>query len=277
MELHHQLKNRTEVAGHLILDTAMHIGSGSQVSHSDSPVVRNQFGQAFIPGASLKGAFRSRVESLTHVLGEPHWACFLQEGMDSEAKHTCLSTDSKGSTQIQDKAVEKDITADKLATFLAENLCSACQLFGGASWRSKVLFDDLHLVESYDFPAELRDGVGIDRDSRKAVDGVKYDFEAVPAGSQFHFRLLAENITSYDWPLLSMGLLELLNGNLALGGKTSRGLGSCHLNKETFQVQSTDFTDRAKLLQYFKSGQSSSEEKPEGWLIDKLETYLSSQ
>lgn len=276
MELHHQLKNRTEIKSHLILDTAMHIGTSEQVGHSDSPVVRNQFGEAFIPGASLKGTFRSRVESLIHVLGDHHWACFLQKNIDPTQPKQCLSTDHQGSTKIQELAGNDKTSAKELAQFLEENLCTACQLFGGASWRSKVLFDDLHLLESFHFPTELRDGVGIDRDSRKAVDGVKYDFEAVSAGSQFQFRVVAENLNKQDKTLFAMGMLELLHGHLALGGKTSRGLGSCHLSLDHLQIQFTDFKDNASVLNYFSADQQTIEKNPQQWLEDQLKPFLDS-
>ncbi len=274
MELHHQLKNRVEIIGNLVLDTALHVGTSQQVGRSDSPVIRTQFGEVFIPGSSLKGAFRSKVESLAHILDENAWVCFLQKAGGSSHRQ-CLTTYSKGATEIQERA--DGAKPEELAEFLEENLCIACRLFGGASWRSKVLFDDLHLLQSYNFPTELRDGVGIDRDTRKAVEGVKYDFEAIPAGSRFQFRLVAENLGKQDWALLSIGLLEMLQGYLSLGGKTSRGLGSCHLETEKLKITNVDFTDKQSALNYFSTKPSAVDEPPEEWFLKKLNTYLNQQ
>ncbi len=274
MELHHRLNNRTEIKGELVLETALHVGTSQQESRTDSPVVRTQFGEAFIPGASLKGAFRSRVESLAHMLKDPVWVCYLQKGLSTDESKKCLSTDQEGAKEIQNKAAEEEITSKKLSVFLDENLCSACQLFGGASWQAKVLFDDVHLMPSYNFSTELRDGVGIDRDSRKAVDRVKYDFEAVPAGSRFEVRLHAENLVDRDWAMLSIGLLELLHGNISLGGKTSRGLGSCRLDSESLEIRYTDFKDKTAILSYFAAEPPVPVDNPENWLLNKLENFL---
>ncbi|MGK5092855.1 CRISPR-associated RAMP protein Csx7 [Deltaproteobacteria bacterium TL4] len=263
MLLHHQLKNRTEISAHVVLDTALHMGTSHQVSHLDSPVIRSSFGRCFIPGASLKGALRSRVEALAHTLNLP--VCFLEK-----QNSLCLSGDPKGATHIQEKA--ESSTPTELSQYLEQNLCPACLLFGGSSWRSRVLFDDLHLLIGYSFPTELRDGVGIDRDSKTAVDSVKYDFEAVPAGSRFELKLMAENMSPKDWALLAIGLLELLNGHLALGGKTSRGLGSLHL--ENLRIAPIDFSDKKSLLLFF-SGQIKTVDEPEKWLLEHLASYLS--
>ena len=131
------------------------------------------------------------------------------------------------------------------------------------------------MAENYNFPTELRDGVGIDRDTRKAVDGVKYDFEAVPGGSRFNFRIVAENLGEQDWALFSMGLLEMLHGHISLGGKTSRGLGSCHLEAEGLNIIHADFKDKTSILNYFSAKPLTPEDEPEAWLLKKLENCLS--
>jgi len=270
MKLHNHLENRTEITGIVVLETAIHIGTSQQVGRSDAPVIRTQFGDAFIPGASLKGSLRSKVESLAHVLSDETWVCFLKNETDESGRHQCLSPQRTGASEIQKKA--KDASNEELAAYLEQNLCASCQLFGGASWRSKVLLDDLHLEKGYKFPTELRDGVGIDRDSHKAVNHVKYNFEAVPAGSRFKFRLIAENLGDRDWALLAMGLLEMVNGHLTLGGKTTRGLGSTRL--ENLAIKTSDFTKKKEILSYFSAKPVAPISDPKEWLLKQLENYL---
>ena len=50
--------------------------------------------------------------------------------------------------------------------------------------------------------SELRDGVAIDRDSEKAIDGLKYDFEVVPASAAFDLEITLENATPQDLQLI---------------------------------------------------------------------------
>jgi RAMP superfamily len=72
---------------------------------------------------------------------------------------------------------------------------------------------------------ELRDGVGIDRETRIAANGVKYDLEVVPAGTRFTGRVRFKNPADYEVGLVAQALWMLDEGLLSLGGKSARGLG----------------------------------------------------
>ena len=64
-----RLQSRYIFRGELELQTALHIGGGdTTLGATDSPVLRRFDGQPFIPGSSLKGAFRSTVEKLAAAL-----------------------------------------------------------------------------------------------------------------------------------------------------------------------------------------------------------------
>jgi CRISPR/Cas system CSM-associated protein Csm3 (group 7 of RAMP superfamily) len=82
---------------------------------------------------------------------------------------------------------------------------------------------------------QRRDGVAIDRDSEKAKDRLKYDFEVVPASTAFTLEIMLENATPQDLQLISIGLSEFVHGFGVVGGKRSRGLGVCLL--EELKVQ----------------------------------------
>ena len=72
---------------------------------------------------------------------------------------------------------------------------------------------------------QIRDGVAIDRDSEKAKDRLKYDFEVVPTSAAFDLEIVLENATKQDLQLLCVGLSEFVHGFGVIGGKRSRGLG----------------------------------------------------
>lgn len=260
MKLHHQLNHRIDINGELVTDTGLHIGSGDREG-SDASILRSLHGWPYIPGSSLKGVLRARVESVAHLFG--HHPCFLRKTEGENCK--CLSQRKKGPEDIQKKAKEFADNPTALADFLCSNLCIACRLFGGASWRSRLCFADLHPVDG-DVPTERRDGVGIDRDSRRAVDNVKYGFQTVPPLTRFHFRLTAENLDADERLLLVVAISELVHGHVSLGGKTSRGLGSCHLDLERTTVRETHFGDRSAFLRFFTQSRAQEQQPLAAWL-----------
>jgi hypothetical protein len=111
-----------------------------------------------------------------------------------------------------------------VAEYVWEESCTVCRLFGSLAIASRVRFPDLPLAG--DLPLlDLRNGVGIDRDKGLAADGVLYDFEAVPPGTAFQLTVIVDNPDDADVGLLLYLFEEMNHGHLALGGKSSRGLG----------------------------------------------------
>jgi CRISPR/Cas system CSM-associated protein Csm3 (group 7 of RAMP superfamily) len=133
-----------------------------------------------------------------------------------------------------------------------EALCHTCTLFGSPILAGKVRIPDLDVIEgTYDGGLEVRDGVGIDRDRGKAVDGVKFDYEVVPSETAFSFALTVENPDPVELGLLAAGIREMQHGHVPVGGKTTRGLGSCQL--ENLQVYEADFESSEGLSDYLRS------------------------
>jgi hypothetical protein len=148
--------------------------------------------------------------------------------------------------------------------------------------------DDLPLVESFEEIAssliEVRDGVGIDRDSGTAAEGVKFDYEVVPSLTVFRLYLTAENLESQHVALLGLGLLEMMNGAVPLGGKSTRGLGRCRLHLES--VYHIDFTQGdpltlgAQLLDHLRLPQERThgvERDPRAFLLQVVRQYMEEQ
>jgi len=86
-------KSRLEISGKLMTVTALRISAGRSTEPigSDLPVIKDALGKPLIPGASFKGALRSRLESfLRGILGgertlvanpavEEEWSITAQE------------------------------------------------------------------------------------------------------------------------------------------------------------------------------------------------------
>src|SRR5450755_267468 len=110
----------------------------------------------------------------------------------------------------------------------------------------------------------------LDRDSEKAKDRLKYDFEVVPASASFAFGMTLENATRQDLQLISIGLSEFVHGFASIGGKRSRGLGACKL--ENLRVSALELTGinedtrNARLRDYLLQRKFSSEEDGEVFL-----------
>ena len=234
MNNHRNFSHRFLFKGHIEMITGLHIGGGrATLSTSDSPVVRTPEGHPYIPGSSFKGAFRSVVEKLsTAVPGLK--TCSMADDQD------CVGVQGKAYQAFNEKRSTGNWSDTKLLQELKGKLCDTCLLFGSLFLSSKILFDDLYPIDPADTVVQVRDGVAIDRDSEKAVDRLKYDYEVVPSTQVFDFNLLLEEPNPIDLGLTCIGLSEYLAGFGQIGGKRSRGLGRCRLTQ--FQIFELDLT-----------------------------------
>jgi CRISPR-associated RAMP protein (TIGR02581 family) len=217
-------RNRLELLGQLTTVTALRISQGRSMEPigSDLPVVKDALGRPLIPGASFKGAMRSRLESfLRGILGtdrklvanpaiEEEWSITSDEIKNLKAKYT------------HDAA---------LTAAILEETDLASKLFGSPWLSSKFQVQDLNVVADDWFDQyQERDGVSIDRDTETAAEGKLYDFQVVPAGTPFQFRAIVENAEDWELGLLMIGLHQFENEMIPLGGGRSRGLGVVRLN-----------------------------------------------
>jgi CRISPR-associated protein Csm3 len=185
--------------------TGLHIGAGksADLAGSDLPVMRDAAGRPLVPGSSLRGILRSGVESVCKAL---HLDAVRSDAEDEAEK---VSKEfAKGWRQMT--------LSDRLFGPALENKESF-------AYGSRLQISDALCKE--DVAVELRDGVGIDRDTRTARQGVKFDLEVVPAGTRFHGFMRFKNPAGYELGLLAQALWMLDQGLLLLGGKSARGLG----------------------------------------------------
>ena len=233
----YELRNRYVFTGKLVMLTAFHIGGGvgrMTSSSSDSPVVLTTEEIPFIPGSSFKGVLRSTVEKLVPMLPGDWFSCGLIQLSDDEAKEAqdqgkriCPTAWSGDIAQEKRKNPGR---AEEILEKARERLCATCKLFGSPLAASRLNINDLYMpLKEWSGVIQVRDGVAIDRDSEKAKDRLKYDFEVVPSGAAFDLEMTLENATEQDLQLLSVGLSEFMHRFGTIGGKRSRGLGVCQL------------------------------------------------
>ena len=240
-------KNRLELTGTLTTVTALRISQGRSTEPigSDLPVVKDALGQPLIPGSSFKGALRSRLES------------FLR-GIDPSLANDPSELVSLQFSQLVKEIKEQHTDNDAaLSDALNQITDVASQVFGSPWQASKFQVRDLTVrPDTWFNQYQERDGVSIERDTETAAEGRLYDFQVVPAGTEFAFKAIVENAEDWELGLISIGLHQFETEQIPLGGGRSRGLGVVRL--ENLE------------LKWFNACQPG-EDKPDP---EKLKTYL---
>jgi len=234
------LREKIRIEGILRFNTAFHIGSGRPgVTISNMGVLLDPTGKPILPGSSLKGKFRATAEKLAHVLGLT--ACLLDRSLSGV---NCISDEKYRKQEIDKYKCIKD-GPQKIA-WINNNTCQICHLFGSPLQAGRIFFSEGELIEgTWAEVVQTRDGVVIDRDSERARDGLKYDFDVIPAGAEFKIWIELINPTQEDMALCGAVIHEWQEGTM-IGGFTSRGLGLVKLN--SMKVECLDYTDPAQRI-----------------------------
>lgn len=238
-----KFKNRLELTGILTTVTALRISAGrsSEPIGSDLPVVKDALNQPLIPGASFKGAMRSRLESFLRGI-DRDWA-------EDPAEFT--SKDRNEDIKRIKETLKEDDEALTEAILNQTDLVS--RLFGSPWIASKFQVRDLTVVKDTWFNQyQERDGVAIERDTETAGSGKLYDFQVVPAGTEFDFKAVVENSESWERGLLMIGLHQFESEQITLGGGSSRGLGVVSLELNKMQWFDSEGNPK-KLLEYMEN------------------------
>jgi CRISPR-associated RAMP protein (TIGR02581 family) len=297
-----ELESRLELSGWVVAQTAFRIGAGrsTAVLGTDLPVVRDALGKPYIPGSSFKGLLRSRSENLIRAVvwhrrgsctptEEAEW-CIQSGEKHEDPKWTYPSGGVSPFDVVGFRDLEKGLPErgnaqrdTELSWRVAAESCLACRTFGSPWLASPVLVRDLLVDESAWFDQfQVRNGVAIDRDTETASEGKLYDYEVIPSGTRFQFRLLAENAEPWSLGMLFVGLRGFQDGQVAIGGSKSRGLGwiKLDLEKRTFFSLDGEKGDaRIEKLFGFLDGKGFEEvddKKVKDW-IDAFKTELASR
>lgn len=257
------LQNRLSVAGYLVAESAIRIGTGrtGALTGSELPVIRNVDDQPLIPGSSLKGVLRSHLEAVARGMA-PHASDWRQIACDPTTEDAvCLDV-----TRIRTLKEQYQGDDAGLAEAIQQELCLLCQTFG-APWRaSPIRVRDLPVVDEEWFGQfDVRDGVAIDRDKGTVAIG-PYDYEVVPAGTRFQLQIEAENLAPWQRGLLWLGIRALERGEIAVGGFVSRGLGWVRLE----DVEANFAASKQDLLNVMTGtgrGESPSAEEIKSWVV----------
>src|SRR3989304_6087936 len=180
------LEKRYRFTGRLEFTDPVHVGSGFGDNLTDSIVVRAG-NTPVIPGSSLRGAFRARVERIYGAL-RPTKCCGLY---DRDESFNCATVNMGLRETLENSAKSSSPpTPKEWLLRLDEKLCDVCKLFGsGALWTSKIAFTEAKAIGGIP-KREVRHGVGISRQTGAAAEGIKFDQELLSAFRSFDFEAI---------------------------------------------------------------------------------------
>ncbi len=246
-------ENRLRITGELVSQTGVRVGMSAESAMptaTDLPVIKDSQGRPFIPGSSLRGAVRAHVERIVRAF-EP--GVGSGKGASNPVKPSEWAIPPERRRQLANgNTYEREVF---------EESCRIERVFGSPWLASRVRFTDLPLLTEGVEP-ELRDSVAIDREKESVAN--KYDFEAMPAGVRFGFEIIAENLNDVELGLLLLGIRELENGAIRIGGFKGRGLGVVKLENARYE-----WVDKMNLLNYLKQGQAAPVDA--AWINARLE------
>jgi CRISPR-associated protein Csm3 len=196
-------------------ESPLRIGAGRNVaklSPVDLPVLLIRIGEEdlpYIPGSSLKGVFRTASEFLARSYGLN--VCLMGEG--------CKSSYNE---KLQEMMKAGDV--EKIREILSK-YCLVCKIYGSATFRSHINFEDAYPSEGYILSRSVKTGIAIDRKSGAVKTGALYQIEFVDPGAVFNQTTSFINVPNYGMGLFSEIIENVNSGFIKVGGFKSRGFG----------------------------------------------------
>ncbi|BBM45116.1 type III CRISPR-associated RAMP protein Csx7 [Leptotrichia trevisanii] len=249
-------KNKYVITGELTVKTALHIGSGKEKDDRDAPFISLDDDKNFyVPGSSFRGYLSTKLERFLDSGNGFKIKSNGEELNEADVKlifgYTNLDKletkiDNKDNEEIKKLKENNKKIQDRIVKKLnAEKLDEVKSLAG------RIHISDMESLTEDVFVT--RDGIKIDRNTGATEKGAKFDYDVVPAGTQFNVRIELENIEDYQLELLGLALRDIMSneGDL-LGGKTSRGIGRCKL--ENLKMEYVKADDEEKLAKYIFTG-----------------------
>lgn len=188
------------------------------------PVVSMRSGEReyFIPGSSLKGAFRSHTEKLIRTL-KPNSVCapYIRRSQDADSLNDLHQSCS---TALRPK---QKAEAYRLS-------CPTCRTFGSLSFGGRLSPSDALPVGPKPI-VEERDGVAIDRFTGGAARGAKFNMLVITAGT-FRTTLTLRNFEFWQLGIVHILIEDLSQGLIRIGSGKSRGLGRVKGNLVNYKV-----------------------------------------
>ena len=249
-------KNKYILTGKIVVLNALHIGSGKETDDRDAPFISLDDDKNFyIPGSTFRGYLSTKLE---RILDSGNGFKIKNNGEELNEADVKLifgyTNLDKLETKINDKDNEEDRKIKENNRKIQDRIIrklNAKNLDEVKSLAGRIHVSDMPVLK--DVKYLTRDGIKIDRNTGATEKRAKFDYDVVPAGTEFDLNIELENIENYQLDLIGLALNDILkdNGDL-FGGKTSRGIGKCRLKDLKMKYVTSD--DKEKLKKYIFEG-----------------------
>lgn len=249
-------KNKYILTGKIVVLNALHIGSGKETDDRDAPFISLDDDKNFyIPGSTFRGYLSTKLE---RILDSGNGFKIKNNGEELNEADVKLifgyTNLDKLETEINDKDNEEDRKLKENNRKIQDRIIrklNAKNLDEVKSLAGRIHISDMPVLK--DVKYVTRDGIKIDRNTGATEKRAKFDYDVVPAGTEFDLNIELENIENYQLDLIGLALNDILkdNGDL-FGGKTSRGIGKCRLKDLRMKYVTSD--DKEKLKKYIFEG-----------------------
>ena len=159
-------------------------------------------------------------------------------GAESIFTDQCLTRDTAGTLLIRGTSFCGALK-NHLIFFYTSHQETINYYFGSEENKepARIFVDDLYPVADKPVLTSIRDGIAIRRDRGVVRKQSKYDYEITARGMKLEFSMMLEirehdenkNVRKNE-KLLKAAMLDLIKGNIRVGGHTTRGLGQGKLN-----------------------------------------------
>jgi CRISPR/Cas system CSM-associated protein Csm3 (group 7 of RAMP superfamily) len=195
----------------------------TSVSAVDLPFQRDPINRPFIPGSSLRGAFRSHLHRLL---------ASIEAADEAEAKKIL-----GGEKVAADDEIERNFAgaSENEKGELFTELGIIDKLFGFPGFASPLRFTDARPVKDVKPYRRTHVALDIGTDRAKTKEGALFDLEAMPVGSEFAFKMIFDELSDERMRVANRIFYSFLkslaeNGvEMFLGGWKSRGYGLCEV------------------------------------------------
>ena len=249
-------KNKYILTGKIVVLNALHIGSGKETDDRDAPFISLDDNKNFyIPGSTFRGYLSTKLERFLDSGNGFKIKNNGEELNEADVKLIFGYTNlDKLETKINDKDNEEDRKIKENNRKIQDRIIrklNAKNLDEVKSLAGRIHVSDMPVLK--DVKYLTRDGIKIDRNTGATEKRAKFDYDVVPAGTEFELNIELENIENYQLDLIGLALNDILkdNGDL-FGGKTSRGIGKCRLKDLKMKYVTSD--DKEKLRKYIFEG-----------------------
>ena len=249
-------KNKYILTGKIVVLNALHIGSGKETDDRDAPFISLDDDKKFyIPGSTFRGYLSTKLERFLDSGNGFKIKNNGEELNEADVKLIFGYTNlDKLETKINDKDNEEDRKLKENNRKIQDRIIrklNAKNLDEVKSLAGRIHVSDMPVLK--DVKYVTRDGIKIDRNTGATEKRAKFDYDVVPAGTEFELNIELENIENYQLDLIGLALNDILkdNGDL-FGGKTSRGIGKCRLKDLKMKYVTSD--DKEKLKKYIFEG-----------------------